>query len=149
MKNKKANFFKGFTLIELLVVIAIIGILATVILNSLTQSQAKAYNSKIAQQLNSFRTAAQMYFINHAGYGPATSACNDGMFNDVDTQDGSPGLYIATGNLPDFSQVTCNSTIKDYALKATLYSGTDYWCVDSTGASRSLSGTPNNGTICP
>jgi type IV pilus assembly protein PilA len=144
MNNKK-----GFTLIELLVVIAIIGVLSTVILTSLSQSQAKAYDAKIKQQLNGFRTGAQMYFTNHTGYGPATNSCSQGMFNDVDVQDGSPGVSIAAGNLPDFSQVTCDSTDTAYAVKATLYSRTDYWCVDNTGATRSVSGTPTSGTICP
>jgi prepilin-type N-terminal cleavage/methylation domain-containing protein len=143
MNNKN-----GFTLIELLVVIAIIGILSTVILTSLSQSQAKAYDSKIKQQLNGFRTAAQMYFTNHGGYDPATNDCSQGMFNDVDTQNGSPGLYIASGNLPASTQVFCGSSLKAYALKATLYSGSGYWCVDNTGFSGMFSGTPSSGTIC-
>jgi prepilin-type N-terminal cleavage/methylation domain-containing protein len=149
MNKKKARSLNGFTLIELLVVIAIIGILSTIVLTSLTKTQARGYDTKIMEQLNGFRTSAQMYFTNHGGYGPATNDCNQEMFNNVDNQDGSPGLYIASGNLPDFSQVSCVSTLTEYALKATLYSGTEYWCVDSTGASRKISGTPDSRTFCP
>lgn len=149
MNNKKAKYLKGFTLIELLVVIAIIGVLSTIVLTSLSKTQARAYDTKIKQQLNGFRTSAQMYFTNHSGYGPATSDCTQEMFSDLQATDGSPGLYIASGNLPDFSNVTCNSSLTEYALKATLYSGTDYWCVDSTGASRLISGTPDSLTFCP
>jgi prepilin-type N-terminal cleavage/methylation domain-containing protein len=150
MNNNMKKNKKGFTLIELLVVIAIIGVLSTIVLTSLSQSQAKAYDTKIAQQLNGFRTGAQMYFTNHTGYAPAvTNDCTQGMFNNVDVQDGSPGVNIAAGNMPDFSVLTCNSSVTQYALKATLYSGTDYWCVDNTGASRKITGTPDNSLICP
>lgn len=144
-KNKK-----GFTLIELLVVVAIIGLLSTIVLSSLSQSQAKGYNAKIMQQLNQFRTGAQMYFTNHTGYGPVTNSCAEGMFNSVDPQDGAPGVSIASGNLPDFSQIYCSATERQYSVKATLYEENTYWCVDNTGASRKLLGTPENGTtICP
>ncbi len=144
MNNKK-----GFTLIELLIVIAIIGIISTVVLTSLSESQARGYNAKIMQQLNGFRTGAQVYFTNHTGYGPETNSCSEGMFNTVDPQDGSPGSYIAAGALPDFSDVYCGANDRQYAVKATLYSGTEYWCVDYTGASRKITGTPTSGVVCP
>lgn len=151
--NNRKNIFtqvsKGFTLIELLVVIAIIGILSTIVLTSLSQSQARGYDTKIMQQLNGFRTGAQFYFTEHGGsYGDAAN-CNEGMFNNVNPQEGSPGTYISAGNLPDFSELTCNSSPRQYAVKATLYSGTEYWCVDYTGASKKVSGTPSTNTFCP
>ena len=146
------NNQKGFTLIELLIVIAIIGVLSTIILTGLSQSQARAYDSKITQQLSGFRTAAQIYSINHSGsFSPDTADCNEptSIFKNVNAEDGSPGLYIDPGNLPDFTRVFCGASSREYAVKATLYSGTDYWCVDNTGASRMVSGTPVSGTFCP
>jgi len=143
MKNK------GFTLIELLVVIAIIGIISTVVLTSLSQSQAKSYDSKIVQQLVSFRTAAQIYFTANSGYGGVISTCDAGMFNDLDAQDGSPGATIDPAILPDFVDVYCGSNDRQYAVKATLYDGTSYWCVDNTGASRKIVGIPASGVFCP
>jgi prepilin-type N-terminal cleavage/methylation domain-containing protein len=143
----------GFTLIELLIVICIIGILSTIILSSLSNSRAKAYDSKVKQQLNSFRTAAELYFTNQDRYnevqGVPISECSTGMFNNFDAENSSPGLYIADGNLPDFSVVKCGSTDSTYAVKATLYSGNEYWCVDNKGASRLIPGTPTSGTFCP
>jgi prepilin-type N-terminal cleavage/methylation domain-containing protein len=144
MKNKQ-----GFTLIELLVVIAIIGVLATIVLTSLSKTQGRSYDAKIKEQLNGFRTSAQLYFTNHGSYGPATNDCSQGMFNDLTAQDGSPAMYIAAGSLPDFSIVTCNTSLTQYALKATLYSGDDYWCVDSNAVSKTIHGTPDNNTFCP
>jgi len=150
MMNK---FKKGFSLIELLIVIAIIGILSTIILNSLSTSRARAYDSKVKQQLTNFRTAAEMYFSNHDNtYGPATNTCggvtNTTVFNNFESTSGSPGLYIAAGNLPDFSQVTCDSTDSAYAIKVTLYSGNEYWCVDNKGFSGLVSGMPASGISC-
>ena len=141
----------GFSLVELLIVITIVGVLSTIVLNSLSTSRAKAYDSKVKQQLSSFRTAAEMYSNNQSptGYGPATIGCDGGMFNNMDASNGTPGLYIAEGNLPDFADVECRSTDSAYAVKATLYSGNEYWCVDSKGASRAISG-PMGGpeTMC-
>lgn len=52
---------RGFTLIELLVVIAIIGILATLTLNSLGGTRAKARDSVRKNDLAQVRTALEMY----------------------------------------------------------------------------------------
>jgi len=132
----------GFSLVELLIVITIIGILSTIILNSLSTSRAKAYDSKVKQQLSSFRTAAEIYFNNQTpvSYGPATVSCGSGMFNNFEEKNGTPGIYIAPGNLPDFAVTVCASSDSAYAVKATLYSGNQYWCVDNKGASRAISG---------
>src|SRR3989344_1919454 len=115
---------RGFSLVELLIVITIVGILSTIILNSLSSSREKAYDSKIKQQLNSFRTAAEIYFANQIpnSYGPATLSCNAGMFNNFDPNNGSPGVYIAEGNLSVGTQIFCGSTDSSYAVKAVLYS---------------------------
>jgi prepilin-type N-terminal cleavage/methylation domain-containing protein len=152
--NSMNKFKKGFTLIELLIVITIIGVLSTVILTSVSNSRARAYDSKIKQQLTSFRTAAEMYFNNqipnsYNTTGSTINICSAGMFNDVSPTNGSPGSYIDPANLPSFTQVYCDATDSAYAVKATLYSGTDYWCVDNKGSSRSIHGTPADDTLCP
>lgn len=51
------TFSRGFTLIELLIVIAIIGILASVVLVSLSGGRDKAKVAVFKQQTNSFKTA--------------------------------------------------------------------------------------------
>lgn len=152
MKNSKNHKNLGFSLVELLIVITIIGILSTVVLSSLSNSRARAYDSKVKQNLRNFRTAADIYFTNQspAGYGPATVACNAGIFNDVDASNGSPGIYLAVGNLPDFAVPVCNSSDSAYAVKSPLYSANEYWCVDSKGFSGVVPGVITGPTtICP
>jgi prepilin-type N-terminal cleavage/methylation domain-containing protein len=143
MSNKN-----GFSLVELLMVIAIIGILSTIVLNSISKSRARAYDSKIQQQLSSFRTAAEIYFSNQDNYGPATSVCSNGIFNDLTQANGSPGKFIDPGNLPPSAQRVCQSTDSTYAVKVSLYSGTEYWCIDNRGISKPT--TDNSlSTYCP
>ena len=62
---------KGFTLIELLVVIAIIGILAAIILPVFARAKLAAYKSSDISNLNSIRTALQLYKTDQGGYPPS------------------------------------------------------------------------------
>lgn len=136
----------GFTLIELLIVITIIGVLATIILNALSESRSKAYDAKVKQQLSGFRTAAEMYFTNQNGYG-VNGSCSTGIFVNLNAVDGSPGRYIQTSNLPSNTVVVCGSTDSAYAVKATLYTSNTYWCVDSKGTSKLFSGAIGSSAI--
>lgn len=128
---------KGFSLIELLISITIIGILTSIILSSISKSRDRAYDSKIQQQLNSFRTSAQMYYSNKGGYGSATG-CNQGIFNDFTADNGQPGKFIDPANVPS-TDIKCQSIDTAYAVKILLNSSSNYWCVDNTGTSKMIS----------
>ncbi len=61
----------GFTLIELLVVIAIIGILAAIIFPVYAQAKKSAYKSSDLSNMNSLRTALQLYKADNGAFPPA------------------------------------------------------------------------------
>ena len=142
----------GMTLVELLIVITIIGVLATIILSSVSTSRARAYDSKVKQQLWSFRSAAEIYFNsqNPVNYGPVVPVCNAGIFAEMSPDLGSPGIYIVATNLPTNTITVCGSSGSAYAVKASLYSSNQYWCVDSKGTARLVLGSIGTPvTACP
>lgn len=137
---------RGFTLIELLVVIAIIGILAAIVLASLSTARSKGNDSKIKEQLSSLRNAAEVFYSSNNNYGAnvVTSqncASNGAGSMGADTTSGFTNLVTAA-NWPGSVNVSCvansaaGTAATAYAAWHVLSDGT-YWCVDSTGASKS------------
>jgi len=71
---------EGFTLIELLVVIAVIGILAAVVLASLSDARAKARDAKRIADLKQVQTALELYRNDNSDY-PSDTADTLGQWN--------------------------------------------------------------------
>ena len=116
-KKKK----KGFTLIELLVVIAIIGILAAIVLVSLSGARSKANDARIKADMAQIRSQAEIIYDNRTTNSYA-NVCTDTnvvkLLADVASQSGSTP--------------TCNSEDDDYCVSSQLKTS-GYYCVDSTG----------------
>ena len=71
---------KGFTLIELLVVVAIIGILATVIISSLSSARERARDAKRLSDVKTIQTALEIYYLDNGRY-PNSSGLANGIPN--------------------------------------------------------------------
>lgn len=71
--SQASGYSRGFTLIELLVVIAIIGLLASIVIASLSTVQAKARDARRLEDMNALQKALTIYLSNH-GYYPIYAA---------------------------------------------------------------------------
>lgn len=61
---------KGFTLIEILLVVAIIAFLVAILVPSIGNFGADAKNKAVRADLNTLRSAVELYRINHGVYPP-------------------------------------------------------------------------------
>ena len=148
------SYKKGFTLIELLVVIAIIGILASVVLASLNTARAKGADAAIKANLANIRAQAELVYDSEGCYNDgnddtctfaAVTACNgtSGIFGNTTVDAAVDAAAAASG-----FAATCRQALNGgaWAVSAQLKqtdvvgtgSGTDHWCVDSTGASKAI-----------
>ncbi len=86
---------KGFTLIELLVVIAIIGILASIVLVSLSSARAKSRDGQRISELKEMQKALELYYSDHGRYPISTCAAPNNYWTSFDSPTFSPRLLCA------------------------------------------------------
>ena len=67
-KKNFASKYKGFTLIELLVVVAIIGVLASVIVASLSNARIKTRDAARMSNVRQIRSALEFYYNDYGRY---------------------------------------------------------------------------------
>lgn len=98
----------------------------------------------IAYTLSNMRAQAELYYSNNDNYGKTTQSCYVGMFSSKDQ-----GLSNQlTEILKKTSVVNCSSNTKSWAVSAKISNG-KYWCVDSSGYSKSIGAIlKKGGTAC-
>ena len=116
---------RGFTLIELLVVIAIIGLLAGIVLVSLSGARDQAKDARIITDMGQFRSAAEIDSAGDGNYGNVDCANSpyDVLCTDIVDQGGAAVVKFPV--VP----------VDDYCAYTQLIS-LDYYCVDSQFVSK-------------
>ncbi|HTW89642.1 MAG TPA: type II secretion system major pseudopilin GspG [Candidatus Binataceae bacterium] len=66
--DRKRGYSEGFTLIEIMVVILILGLLATIVVQSLRGSIDKAKRTKAEADISSLKTALDRYYLDNGSY---------------------------------------------------------------------------------
>lgn len=139
---------RGFTLIELLVVIAIIGILASIVMASLSNARKRGRDGRRLSDLKQIQLALELYYDANKQFPTALSALpGPGYIPTLPNDPGSnnPYAYVALVG-PSLSAAECGS----YHLGAKLEVYTaETFSNDYDAATGGAYGTSNqDGTLC-
>ncbi len=153
----ETNTKRGFTLMELLVVIAIIGILASVVLASLSTARNKGKTASAISSLSQIRAQAELGVDSSGKYlnnlcNATTGTGNIGALKTAVTAQGTAAGWTCNDDDTDDATATVLPTV--YAVQydlQTIDSGAAprYYCVDSTGFSGTRTTALGTGTVCP
>ena len=127
-KNKK-----GFTLIELLVVIAIIGILASVVLVSMSGARQSARNATRKADMRQIVSAQELYYnTNDVFYKSSGWPTSIGAFMVKTPSDPNPtGVYVWVDNTSDATKFCAYATLESPASYYTSSHAGNFGCSDA------------------
>jgi len=139
---------RGFTLVEILVVIAIIGILASIVLASLSTARAKGRDAKRVSDLKEVQLALELYYDSNGSY-PLTiygspSPLVSGGYISVMPIDPNAGACVNDGDPGCYKYVALNSS--NCGISCT--SATSYHLAALLESSN-LSATGSDSDACP
>ena len=151
--------YRGFTLLELLVVIAIIGILAAVVLASMSQSKDKGGDAGVKQNLLNARPQAELFYTNAPrSYLGVCNNATTGIFKQMQAAKKAYGgalqvSYVNT-NPSAYNTEQCHDSVDTYVAWVPLKSSTvgtpKGFCIDSANVTKvSNAVLPANQTFCP
>jgi len=121
---------KGFTLIELLVVIAIIGVLAAIVMVSMSGATDKAKDARIKGDITQMRAIAEMIQDDDSSY---ASTCTSGTIAIAGSgYDSQTGAILTDIGTQGGSVYACSAGATAYCIEVELASGS-FFCLDSTG----------------
>ena len=134
--NGPAKTLNAFTLIELLVVIAIIGILAALVIVSLSGARSKAQDTTRKNNVRNLDTALAQYFLDNSAYpnAVATEAANGIVIEDAGACRAPLASLVGTTNYLT-AATACNEAGTNPHAYATAGTGADYsigWQLTST-----------------
>jgi prepilin-type N-terminal cleavage/methylation domain-containing protein len=142
----REGHMKGFTLIELLVVIAIIGVLSSVVLASLNTARTKGADTAVKSNMANVRAQAELIYDTDSDYDAVCGANSTTQSTIV------AGMLSAAGTAGGGTAVCgkpATGVASAWAASAPLKTSGHY-CVDSTGAARSISAAISATTVvCP
>jgi prepilin-type N-terminal cleavage/methylation domain-containing protein len=146
--------YRGFTLIELLVVIAIIGLLASIVLASLSTARIKGQDAARISDVKSLEAALELYYSNNNGYPTSAGSSNgDVPLNDT-TLVGElvpkyipsmPATLIADGDRY-YALGATSGVSQGYDMRVYLAGTTTSWC--RAGTVPGYTGDWGTPTVC-
>ena len=107
------KFSKGFTLVELLVVVAIIGILATVVVVSVSGVRSKSRDARRISDIREIAAALQLYFNDQNQFPSATDPLAPSYIRGIPTDPLTGAEYA-------YNSASCSIPNQQYVIRVIL-----------------------------